>query len=82
MTTATTVRLFAGAAEAVGAHEVATSAGSVGELMAELAERGGPLAVDVLGRCSVLVAGQRADGPHAPIPAGAVVDVLPPFAGG
>lgn len=78
----TTVRIFAGAAEAVGTHEVTTSATSVGELMTELVERGGPLTADVLGRCSVLVSGHRAGGPDAPIPAGAVVDVLPPFAGG
>ena len=85
MTTTTstvTVRLFAAAAEAVGAEQLQLSAATVRDVVAGLVEAGGPDTRAVLGRCSFLVDGLRADTAEAPVPAGAVVDVLPPFAGG
>jgi molybdopterin converting factor small subunit len=77
-----TVRLFAAAAEAVGSEQVELNATTVGQVVAELAAIGGPEAARVLSLCAVLVAGVRADGPAAAVPPGALVDVLPPFAGG
>jgi len=77
-----TVRYFAGAAEAAGRDEESVEASDLGALLeAVVARHGEPLA-RVLGRCSVLVDGSRADAPATPLPAGATVDVLPPFAGG
>ena len=82
-TTATvTVRLFAAAAEAVGAEQLQLPAGTVQDVVDALVTAGGPGTAPVLGRCSFLVDGLRADTAEAPVPAGAVVDVLPPFAGG
>lgn len=77
-----TVRLFAGAAETVGRAEVQTEAANVATLVAELVELGDPGTAAVLDRCSVLVSGIRSCDGDAAIPDGAVVDVLPPFAGG
>lgn len=76
------IRLFAGAAEAVGADQLRSPAPTVGELLHELDGLGGPGTAEVLGRCAVVVGGRRADGGDTPIPDGVVVDVLPPFAGG
>ena len=81
-TTTATIRLFAAAAEAVGAEQLELPVGTVQDVVDALVATGGPDTAAVLGRCSFLVAGLRADGPHVPVPAGAVVDVLPPFAGG
>lgn len=79
--TAVSVRYFAGAAEAAGCEEETLRAETVGALRAAMVNAHGSAFARVLGRCSVLVAGVRA--PDADrIPAGAVVDVLPPFAGG
>lgn len=75
------VRLFAGAAEAVGQTELRSASASVGDLLGEITSAGGPGAADVLGRCSILVNGSRAGSEEA-LPPGALVDVLPPFAGG
>lgn len=77
-----TVRLFAGAAEAVGADQVRSPAPTVGELIVELDGLGGPGTAAVLRRCSVIVDGARAEGEDVLIPDGVIVDVLPPFAGG
>lgn len=81
-TTTATVRLFAAAAEAVGAEQLELPVGTVQEVVDALVATGGPDTAAVLGRCSFLVAGLRADTTQTPVPAGAVVDVLPPFAGG
>lgn len=75
-----TVRFFAGAAEAAGHEEETLAAATVGELRALLSARDAELA-RVLGLCSVLVGGERAEGDRALAP-GDTVDVLPPFAGG
>ena len=52
------------------------------DVVAALVAAGGPGTPGVLDRCSFLVAGLRADSPGVAVPPGAVVDVLPPFAGG
>lgn len=76
------VRLFAGAADAVGEKELDIDVTSVGALFDALIERGGDDTERVLGVCSVLVNGVRAAGPSTIIAQGSNVDVLPPFAGG
>lgn len=76
-----TVRYFAGAAEAAGLDEETLCGTTVGEVRAAMVGAHGPGFAQVLGRCAVLVSGARA-GDTDPVPAGAVVDVLPPFAGG
>jgi len=54
---------------------------TVADLRATLVAAHGAAFARVLGRCSVLVSGVRASDAD-PVPPGAVVDVLPPFAGG
>ena len=75
------VRYFAGAAEAAGTDEETIDGASVGSVL-DAAEAAHPRLAEVLPRCSVLVDGQFASDREAPIPVGAVLDVLPPFAGG
>lgn len=74
------VRFFAAAEEAAGRETEERFEATLGELRAALAseypELGG-----ILPRCAVLVEGSRVDD-DAVIGAGALVDVLPPFAGG
>ena len=76
-----TVRYWAGARAAAGVDaETVEAAGTV----AELVERLGAARPDlrpVLAVASVLVDG-RAGAGDDPVPAGALVEVLPPFAGG
>lgn len=76
-----TVRYFAGAAEAAGCEEEAVSARTVAGVRKAVLAAHGPQFALVLARCAVLVDGARADDADA-VPEGAVVDVLPPFAGG
>lgn len=78
------VRYFAAARDAAGcAEEVWGDEGevTVDELVVWLGVRHGEPLTRVLARCSFLVGGRRA-APGAVVPSGAVVDVLPPFAGG
>ena len=82
MSAPVTVRLFAAAAEAVGADQLELPATTVRDVVTALVAAGGPDTPAVLDRCSFLVGGLRAGTADAPVPAGAVVDVLPPFAGG
>ncbi|WP_091090598.1 MoaD/ThiS family protein [Micromonospora nigra] len=78
-----TVRYFAGARAAAGRAEETASAGrSLDELLAELADRHGRRLADVLAVASFLVDGVTCHDRRAPLPAGATIDVLPPFAGG
>ncbi len=75
------VRYWAGARAAAGIdEEPVTGAATVGALLAHL---GGsrPALASVLPVCSILVEG-RAGATDAVLPDGAVVEVLPPFAGG
>jgi sulfur-carrier protein len=79
------VRYFAAARSAAGRDaetvELPVAAG-VADLAALLAERYGAEFARVVARCSYLV-DEVAVRDHArPLPEGAVVDVLPPFAGG
>ena len=74
------VRLFAAAADAARAERTTSAASTVAELRDELAGRFGAEFARVLGQCSLLVDGVRTEA--GPLPTGAPVDVLPPFAGG
>ena len=75
------VRFFAAAEEAVGSDREDRSERTLGELRATLLEEH-PALHGVLSHCAVLVEGSRADDDDHPIAADALVDVLPPFAGG
>jgi len=76
-----TVRYWAGARAAAGVeHDVVPGVRTVDELVGTLlATR--PGLESVLPVCSVLVGGRASRGDD-PVPAGSVVEVLPPFAGG
>jgi molybdopterin converting factor small subunit len=79
-----TARLFAAAAEAVGGHEVTVDARDVGALRVALGAAGASSALDavaVIRQCAILEGGVRREDGHV-LNDGAVVDVLPPFAGG
>lgn len=74
------IRLFASAAEAVGAREVREDparAPTARALLELLATRGGPLLL----RCAVAV-DRRAAAPETPLRPGAEIAVLPPVSGG
>jgi molybdopterin converting factor small subunit len=77
-----TVRYFAGARAAAGVDTETRAAATLTDLVGQLAEAHGERLTRVLTACSFLVDGTQPDGPAAALPAGAVVDVLPPFAGG
>ncbi|PKQ16677.1 MAG: molybdopterin synthase sulfur carrier subunit [Actinobacteria bacterium HGW-Actinobacteria-8] len=75
-----TARLFAAAAEAVGANQVTVEASNVAglrEVLGAAGESAGP----VIRQCAVLEGGVRRDDAHV-LAEGAMVDVMPPFAGG
>ena len=75
------VRYWAGARAAAGVDEERLpGVATVGELLARLAAAH-PALEPVLPVCSVLVGG-RASAGDDPVPPGAVIEVLPPFAGG
>lgn len=75
------VRYWAGARAAAGVDEERlTGVATVGDLLARLAAAH-PALEPVLPVCSVLVAGRASSGDD-PVPPGAVIEVLPPFAGG
>jgi molybdopterin converting factor small subunit len=74
-----TVRFWAGAQRAAGRAEETVTAATVGELRAVLAQR--PELTKVCAAASLLVDGQQATDLTA-LHDGAVVDLLPPFAGG
>ena len=76
------MRYWAGARAAAGREEEAVEARTLGELLGAISGR--PTLDRVLVASSLLVDGtaiRREDTAH-PLPAGAIVDVLPPFAGG
>ena len=78
-----TVRYFAGARAAVnGVSTEPAEAGSLDELTQLLADRHGERLALVLKAASFLVNGLTCHDRQAPLPAGAIVDILPPFAGG
>jgi len=73
------VRFWAGAQRAAGMAEDTVTAETIGELRAMLAERA--KLAPVCAVASFLVDGDPASDTTT-LPAGATVDVLPPFAGG
>lgn len=83
--TTATVRFFAGAAQAAGGAQrevtLATSAATLADVTSALADDADEALAKVLAVATWLVGGARAEA-GTPIPAGAVVDCLPPFAGG
>jgi molybdopterin converting factor small subunit len=77
------VRYFAGARAAAGVTEERVRAGATLDALAtELVDRHGERLAPVLKVASFLVDGTAWHDRRAVIPAGATVDVLPPFAGG
>ncbi|ANS79644.1 Molybdenum cofactor biosynthesis protein MoaD [Serinicoccus hydrothermalis] len=77
-----TVRYFAGAAEAAGTESERVDAEDLGALLADLRERHGAELTRVLALSSVLHEGQYVSDPQLRLEHDAVLDVLPPFAGG
>lgn len=76
-----TVRYFAGARAAAGTVTESAAAGSVSALRQDLCTRHGATFARVLGASTLLCDG-RPLAEDAVVPAGATVEVLPPFAGG
>ena len=82
-----TMRYWAAAKQAAGVAQETLSAATLAEALATaVANRGAPTDFQaVLARSSFLVDGQQAGGRAAetvPLQEGAVIEVLPPFAGG
>ena len=77
-----TVRYFAGARAAVGVDAETRDAGSLDELVGQLVDAHGERLEQVLTACSFLVDGTSTRDRTLVLSPGAVVDVLPPFAGG
>ncbi len=75
------VHLFAAARAAAGVDVIEVRAGSLGDVLAEAVAKAPGLG-DVVQRCSVLVDGVATHSDDVTVPAGARIDVLPPFAGG
>ena len=76
------VRYYAGARAAAGTTAESASAATLAELRTELVARHQPRFATVLAACSFLVDGQAARDDATELPAGATIEVLPPFAGG
>ncbi|WP_421735767.1 MoaD/ThiS family protein [Cellulomonas sp.] len=76
-----TVRYFAAAAEAAGVDTEQLPAGTAAQVRAAMVGLHGTALDRVLGRCALLADGTRVEADD-PVPAGATLDVLPPFAGG
>jgi molybdopterin converting factor small subunit len=77
-----TVRYFAGARAAVGVDTETRDAGSLDELVGQIVDAHGERLERVLTACSFLVDGTSTRDRTLVLAPGAVVDVLPPFAGG
>lgn len=78
-----TVRYFAGARAAAGGLAAETAAATtLDDLTRLLTDRHGERLAVVLKAASFLVDGLACHDRRAALPAGATVDVLPPFAGG
>lgn len=75
-----TVRLWAAARQAVGADQLTVRAATLGGVLASLPSS--PALDRLLPVCSFLVDGMSGADTSAPLRDDAVVDVLPPFAGG
>ena len=77
-----TVRYFAGARAAVGTDTEQRTAHTLDELVGQLVADHGEGLERVLTACSFLVDGTSTRDRSSVLAPGAVVDVLPPFAGG
>jgi molybdopterin converting factor small subunit len=77
-----TVRYFAGARAAAGVDTETRTAASLDELVEQLVDAHGERLKRVLTACSFLIDGTQTRDRAAALAPGAVVDVLPPFAGG
>ncbi len=77
-----TVRYFAGARAASGVDTETRTAATLDDLMAEIVAAHGEKLERVLTACSFLVDGTSTRDRALSLAPGAVVDVLPPFAGG
>ena len=77
-----TVRYFAAAAEAAGTEQEHVDATTLGGLLAHLRAQHDARLTRVLEVSSILHDGRYVSDPATPLPDGAVLDVLPPFAGG
>ncbi|OZV77943.1 molybdopterin synthase sulfur carrier subunit [Micromonospora echinospora] len=81
--TQVTIRYFAGARAAAGRAEESAAAGrTLDEVLDDLVGRHGDRLARVLQAASFLVDGVTCHDRRTPLPAGATIDVLPPFAGG
>jgi molybdopterin synthase sulfur carrier subunit len=76
------IRYFGGAAEATATDAETVTGSTLGAVKSELSRRYGSEFERVLGRCSILVNGQRATDDATPLAPTDALDVLPPFAGG
>jgi molybdopterin converting factor small subunit len=77
-----TVRYFAGARAASGVESETREAGTLDELVGQIVGEHGDRLERVLTACSFLVDGTQTRDRAVTLAPGAVVDVLPPFAGG
>ena len=82
-----TVRYWAAAKQAAGVAEEILTAGTLAELLTAVLARhpGAPALEGVLARSSFLIDGEQAGArppENVPLREGAVIEVLPPFAGG
>jgi len=75
-----TVRYWAGARRAAGLASEVLTADTLADLLGQLRAR--PGLAEVVAASSVLVDEVRPSGDDQPLATGAVVDILPPFAGG
>lgn len=75
-----TIRYWAGAKAAAGVAAEAVDAESVASAMA-IATKDRPALASVVPHCALLVDGRRVEA-DTPLPPDAVIEVLPPFAGG
>ena len=77
-----TVRSFAGARAASGVDTETRDAASLDQLVGQIVDAHGARMATVLTACSFLVDGTQTRNRSLELAPGAVVDVLPPFAGG
>ena len=77
-----TVRYFAGARAAVGVDTETREAATLADLVGQIVDAHGERLERVLTACSFLVDGTSTRDRALALAPGAVVDVLPPFAGG
>ena len=79
---AVTVRYFAGARAVSGTNTESREAESLDQLVGQIVDAHGDRMARVLTACSFLVDGTTTRDRSMRLSPGAVVDVLPPFAGG